>query len=67
MPLLATKQVATRLGVCDKTALRLFKSGEIRAHQVGPRLWRVSEADYERYIDGQVRIYNQFRARRKEK
>ena len=52
---LTAKDVATALGVHERTAIRLFRSGEIRAMRVG-RLWRTSQKVLADYI--KVRLYD---------
>jgi excisionase family DNA binding protein len=53
--LLGSKEVAVALGTSERTALRLFKSGEIKAFQVGKRcgrgkLWRTRPEILQQYL-----------------
>lgn len=55
MPLVGSKEVAVALGVHERTAVRLFRSGEIKAFQVGRRcgqgkLWRTRPEILARYL-----------------
>lgn len=45
--------VAKRLGVCERTARRIIKSGDLKAHRIR-RQWRVFERDYQDYLAGQA-------------
>lgn len=48
--LLSAKEVAARLGVCERTAIRLMQSGAIRGFQVGGKLWRTRPEIVDAYI-----------------
>lgn len=48
--LLGTKEVAVLLGVCERTAIRLFESGEVRAFQIRGKLWRTRREIVDSYI-----------------
>jgi hypothetical protein len=55
MPLVGSKEVAVALGVHERTAVRLFRSGEIKAFQVGRKcgrgkLWRTRPEILARYL-----------------
>ena len=41
--------VATGLGISDKTVRRWIKSSELTAHQIG-RQWRISKTDLETFL-----------------
>jgi excisionase family DNA binding protein len=45
-----TKEVASYLGVSERTALRLLSAGVIPGCRIG-KLWRVSPAALERYVN----------------
>jgi excisionase family DNA binding protein len=45
---LCAKEVATVLGVSERTALRLMRSGEVEAFRVG-KLWRTTPDKIEAY------------------
>jgi excisionase family DNA binding protein len=49
--LLDLKQAAARLGVCTKTLRGKIASGELRGIQLSKRMWRIDEADLQRYVD----------------
>jgi len=48
-PRLSVKEVAERLGVGERTILRLIKGNELTAYRVGG-VWRVAEEDLESYL-----------------
>jgi excisionase family DNA binding protein len=50
MNLLTAKDVARRLNISERTALRLLARGEIEAFKVSGKIWRVEEAQLEDYI-----------------
>ncbi len=47
---LGTKEVAALLGIHERTALRLFQSGEIPGRRVGPKLWRIGRQAFDDYM-----------------
>ncbi len=47
---LCAKEIAQLLGVSVRTAQRLLITRQIRAFRVGPKLWRTSQDELERYI-----------------
>lgn len=51
MVILCAKEIAVRLGVSERTATRLLKSGEIAGFRVG-KLWRTTELHLESYVTG---------------
>jgi excisionase family DNA binding protein len=57
--LLSTKEVATALGVSDKTVSKLFRSGKLDAFQLdaggSPRIWRTTPDAVRRYIQARVK------------
>jgi excisionase family DNA binding protein len=55
MQLLGAKDVGVRLGMHERTAIRLFESGEMAALKVRGR-WRVRTEDYEAYLRRQATI-----------
>jgi excisionase family DNA binding protein len=54
-PLWCAKDVATRLGVEERTAVRLLRTGEIDGFKVNGRVWRTSRENVERYIARELR------------
>ena len=48
--LLTVYQTAEYLQVSDKTVRRLIKNKQLAASKVGDRVWRVKEADIEKYL-----------------
>lgn len=50
--LITIKAVQDALGISERTAFRLVKSGELKGFKVG-REWRFTQADIEAYIDRQ--------------
>jgi len=50
MQLLGPKDVAALLGVHERTAVKLFATGEIRAFKAGPKLWRTTREVYETWV-----------------
>lgn len=50
-PLLAAKDVAVMLGVSERTVLRMFERGALRAMQVNGKVWRIRRSTVEAYVD----------------
>lgn len=50
MSLLTAKDVAARLNVSERTALRLLARGEIHGFKVSGKIWRVAEGHLLEYI-----------------
>ena len=50
MQLLGPKDVAALLGVHERTAIKLFATGEIRAFRAGPKLWRTTREVYDAWV-----------------
>lgn len=48
--LLGAKEVAALLSVSERTAIRMFQSGEIRAFQVNGKLWRTRRENVDAYV-----------------
>jgi excisionase family DNA binding protein len=48
-PALSVAVVARRLHVCDRTARRIIKAGDLKAHRIR-RQWRVFEGDFQAYL-----------------
>ena len=44
--------IATRMSVCPKTIRRAIKSGELVAHRLGGRDYRISEDDLRAWLGG---------------
>jgi len=53
---LSPKRVAKTLDVSAKTVRFLIQSGEIRAHRVGRRQWRIFRQDLEEYLARRVNV-----------
>ena len=43
-------QVAESLGVSAKTVREWLKNGKLQGTKLGPRLWRISESDVEKFV-----------------
>ena len=61
MVILCGKEIASRLGVSERTATRLLKSGEIAGFRVG-KLWRTTELHLESYVAGRFQREREQRA-----
>jgi len=52
-PMITMTQAGVLLGVSTKSAIRLFKSGELRGWTIGTRLIKTSESAVKEYLDRQ--------------
>jgi excisionase family DNA binding protein len=62
--LLCTKEIAALLGVHPRTAIRMFKSGEIQAFRSGPRLWRTTSEICDQYVKRKLAAEAELRGRK---
>ena len=51
---ISTKQAAEKYNIAQVTVRKWLAEGRLRGKKVGPRLWRVSEAELDRYINGEA-------------
>lgn len=49
---LSTKEAAERYNISPVTVRKWLTEGRLKGKKVGPKLWRVSEEELERYING---------------
>jgi excisionase family DNA binding protein len=47
MQFLGPKDIAAVIGIHEKTAVRMFRSGELPGFKAGPKLWRISRQSFE--------------------
>ena len=52
---LSPEDVALELGIHRETVYRWIRAGRLAAARIGPRLWRVSPDDLERFKRGEKR------------
>jgi excisionase family DNA binding protein len=62
--LLGTKEVSALLGVHPRTAIRMFKSGEIAAFRTGPKLWRTTSEICDQYVKRRLAEEAELRGRK---
>jgi|GraSoiStandDraft_47_1057283.scaffolds.fasta_scaffold978422_2 excisionase family DNA binding protein len=56
MAALTTEQVAKRLNTTERTIRRMLNDKRLKGFRLGPRVWRVEEADLEKFIEEQKRL-----------
>jgi excisionase family DNA binding protein len=47
---LTVSRVAKRLDTSNRTVLRIIESGQLIAHRIGRRQWRIFEPDLQEYL-----------------
>lgn len=50
MVILCAKEIAARLGISARSAVRLMKSGDIKSFRAGRKPWRTTELHLESYV-----------------
>ncbi len=48
---ISTKQAAEKYNIAQVTVRKWLAEGRLKGKKVGPKLWRVSETELERYIN----------------
>ena len=51
---ISTKQAAEKYNIAQVTVRKWLAEGRLKGKKVGPRLWRVSEAELDRFINGEA-------------
>lgn len=47
---ISTRQAAQKYNIAQVTVRKWLAEGRLKGKKIGPRLWRVSEAELERFI-----------------
>lgn len=53
MSMISAEEAASRLGVTPHTVRGWCRSGELRASQLGGRIWRIDPADLDAWVESQ--------------
>jgi len=49
---ISTKQAAEKYNIAQVTVRKWLLEGKLKGKKVGPKLWRISEAELDRFING---------------